>query len=399
MRSIRLLDNPLLDYAWGSTTALPELLGLDNPEGRPLAEMWMGAHPKAPSSVLVGQTPTPLTELLRAEPRELLGEDASRFEGRFPFLLKVLAAEVPLSIQAHPGPAHAAAGFARENAAGLALDAPERCYRDPWHKPEVICALTPFWALNGFRPIPELLDALGGLAAPALAEPLARFAREGGTAGLREFFGFLLTRPPEVQDAIVEQAVAASRHERSPRARWLRRLHELHPGDVGALAALLLNLVRLEPGEAMYLPDGQLHAYLHGVGIELMANSDNVLRGGLTSKHVDVNELLGVLGFTDGAVPILSAEPLAAGERVYRTPAREFRLSVVDVAADEPYRATARASVEILLCVEGAVRLRGEDGSTLDLRRGASALVPAAAPAYGLEGRGRVYRATVPPPG
>lgn len=330
----------------------------------------------------------PLDAWIARDPTALLGaEGAERWEGRLPFLFKVLAAARPLSIQAHPSLAQARAGYARENGAGLAPDAPNRCYRDPNHKPELICALTPFTALDRFRRPAEILrgfEALG-VEGEALA-PL----HEGGRDGLARGFEALMT-PGAERDRLLEAAVRAARSaDASPEHAWVARLAEAWPGDVGALAPLLLNLVRLEPGEALYLPAGELHSYLEGVGVELMANSDNVLRGGLTEKHVDVPELLATLSFESGPAERLRPRPAAAGEQRYAAPVEEFALSVLRA----PYAAPARRGLEILLCTEGEGRLVTAR-QALDVARGAIWLVPAAAPPYRLEGAATLYRAAV----
>ena len=303
---MELLDNPVRPYAWGSRTVIAELRGAPTPSPHPEAEMWLGAHP-GDSSHLVGAdgARTSLLDALRADPETLLGSDrAAKWSGSLPYLLKVLAADEPLSLQAHPSSAQAAEGFARENAAHIPIDAPTRNYRDASHKPELICALTEFHALVGFREIPQTLALLHALDVAELAPHVALLEAQPDAAGLRALFTTWITLPqsvldravPALQTACVRLAQEAGEFGRE--ARMALELSERYPGDAGVLAALLLNLAVLAPGEALYLPAGNLHAYLSGAGVELMANSDNVLRGGLTSKHVDVAELLRVLDFT-----------------------------------------------------------------------------------------------------
>lgn len=398
-QSICILENVIQEYAWGSPSALPELLGETNPEKRHMAELWMGAHPKAPSHVVHHGRRVSLLELIEEAPQQLLGERVARdYGGRLPFLFKVLAAETPLSIQAHPGRRRAAAGFASENARGIPLDAEERNYRDDNHKSEIICALTPFWALNGFRRIPEMLRALSELNCPPLRQPVSAFESRPNAEGLRLFFAHMMNLSRAKQTALVEEVIHASGllERESVEVAWMRKLNNHYPGDIGVLCAFLLNLIRLEPGEAMFLPDGQLHAYLQGVGIELMANSDNVLRGGLTVKHIDAGELLDVLHFRDDPISVLRPRSTAPGESIYETPPAEFRLSVIDVTPAVPFSAGERRSIEILLCLDGETSILAADGPPLPLRRGQSAVVPAAAPPYRIVGRGRLYRASVP---
>ncbi|ATB33342.1 mannose-6-phosphate isomerase, class I [Melittangium boletus] len=394
-----LLDNVIQPYAWGSRTALAELLGQPTPSATCQAELWMGAHPGAPSRVRRGTEGRSLLELIRAAPeRELGGAVASRFGGELPFLFKVLAAESPLSLQTHPSLAQAREGYARENALGLALSAPHRNYKDPNHKPELTCALTPFDALCGFRRADETLALFDSLGLESLAPLLAPLRESPDARGVARMFEALMTWPRERRGALVSEvteacAVGAGREGRfREELRQAVRLGELYPGDPGVVGALMLNLVRLQPGEAIYLPAGNLHAYLGGVAVELMANSDNVLRGGCTPKHVDVPELLRVLDFQCGPVRTLVAIPGQDSESVYPTPAEEFRLSRFELRPGLAPRPERRGP-EILLCAEGSARL-SLAGETLALPRGASVFVSAAEGAYTLEGDGLVFRAT-----
>lgn len=395
-----LLDNVIQRYAWGSHTALADLMGRPAPSPTPEAELWMGAHPGAPSRVRRGGAEASLLDVLRAAPERELGERLTRrFGAELPFLLKVLAAGTPLSLQTHPSLAQAREGFARENAQGVPLGAPHRNYKDAHHKPELLCALTPFDALCGFRRADETLELFDALEVPALEELLAPLRESTDAAGVRRMFEALMTLPRAERGPLVGMTVAACAQRASRSApyaeemRWAVRLAELYPGDPGVLGALMLNLVRLAPGEAIYLPAGNLHAYLEGVGVEIMANSDNVLRGGCTPKHVDVPELLRVLDFRCGPIPPMRATAAApGGEEVYATPTDEFRLSRFTLSAGASARPERRGA-EILLVIEGQARL-GAGGQTLELARGASAFVSAADPSYTLEGEGVVYRAT-----
>jgi len=396
---IALLENPIQEYAWGSRTAIAELLGHSAPARRPQAEMWMGAHPHAASRVRLDGHRVSLIEWIERHPDEVLGAPVrERFAGRLPFLFKVLAVERPLSIQAHPDARQAREGFAREEAQGIDRDAPERCYRDRSHKPELICALTPFRALRGFRSVAEILALLDALDAPGLAPERACLSGPGAGA-LRDFLAGLLTMDPERRARVIQEVAAAATAgaAEQPAFASVLRLLEERPGDLGALAPLFLNAVRLEPGQAMFLPAGELHCYLGGVGVELMASSDNVLRGGLTGKHVDVPELLRILHFRETRVEVLSLEGGAGGEAHYRTPAEEFRLSRFDVAPGAPFASGSDRSVELLLCTAGDVRIASAaDAEPLALAKGASCIVPACAGRYRVEGEGTLYQASVP---
>ena len=400
MRKIGLLQNPIQEYAWGSKTAIPGLLGQQIQVKQPQAELWMGAHPKASSQVLYDSDWRPLLEVIQMNPREMLGEEtAARFSNKLPFLFKVLAAAKPLSIQAHPNLSQARQGFDRENELDIPVEAPHRNYRDDNHKPEIICALTPFWALRGFRKISEIVELLDKIRPPILAEELTLLKVRPDQQGLKRFFKQMMTMEVEQQHRIVEEVVAyaAGWADDEPVWSWLIKLNQEYPGDIGVLSPILLNLIRLNPKQAMYLPAGELHAYLDGVGIELMANSDNVLRGGLTPKHIDVKELLTILSFAGGDVNILTSEKLTSGEAVYRTEAEEFVLSVITVKEVASYESARNRSVEMMICTEGEATVEDlSDGEITRLRKGVSFIVPAAVEQYRIEGVATLYKAAVP---
>lgn len=375
------ITNTPRDYAWGSTSAIAGLLGTE-PSGGPEAELWLGAHPGSPARILepdVAGAGT-LAELLGGE--------------RLPFLLKVLAAASPLSLQAHPTMAQAEAGFAKENALGIPLGAAERNYKDAFHKPELIFALSEtFDALCGFRPVAAtraLLAELGPAAAPLLD-------RLTGDDALPGVFEWLISRGEGV-DALIPAVVgAASALPGEAAFANVARLAEAYPGDPGVLISLLLNSVTLKRGEALYLPAGNIHAYLDGLGIELMAASDNVLRGGLTPKYVDVPELLSVLDFTPLPVPFLPPIELAPGVTLYRPDVTDFELVHVTGDAEVALHAPA-----IALCTAGAFELAGESGgpgasrATALVRAGAVYITPDESPLR-ITGTGELFLATARP--
>jgi mannose-6-phosphate isomerase len=400
MKHIRRLKNPIQEYAWGSYTAIAELLGTPSPSSQPQAELWMGAHPKAPSMVYHQGRWQSLFEVVANAPETVLGAHvAERFGSQLPFLFKVLAAAQPLSIQAHPSQAKAAEGFARENRQHIPLDASERNYKDANHKPECICALTPFWSLNGFRPIPEILALMEPVCADNFEAGLEPLWQDEGSQALQRFLRALLMLPEAQKRLLIDDAVrhAEPLRRQDTAFEWLVKLHAAYPNDVGILAPLFLNLICLAPGEAMFLPSGALHAYLDGVGIELMANSDNVLRGGLTPKHVDVVELLSVLNFEVHAVERLHPQAYLPCEQIYPTQAEEFNLSVIQVGKHHAYQSEPKRGVEILLCVAGNTTIEDRgSGRTIDLPQGASVIVPAAADRYTLAGVGKVFKAATP---
>ena len=393
------LSNPIREYAWGSRSAIAELLGQPVPSPGPQAEIWMGAHPSDPSRARRGDRWIPLPELLREDPTGILGEAAAaRFDGELPFLFKVLAVGQPLSIQAHPNREQARAGFDRESAQGIALDARERNYRDPHPKPELICALSPFSALCGFRPIPEIAGAFRAFRVETFASEIEALECAAGPAALERLIAAVLSADGDRLALAIEQvAKGAELRSEDPVARWITALAALYPGDVGVLAPLFLNLVALAPGEAMSLAAGELHSYLEGVGIEIMGNSDNVLRGGLTAKHVDVPELCRVLCFEPREAEILLPREISPNERIFETPADEFELAVLTVAEGEPWRSARSRGVEILLTIEGEVTITDQGaGESFALERGASVLIPDSVECYELAGRGVVYRAGMP---
>lgn len=401
------LRNAVRPYAWGSRTAIAELLGGPVPSPHPQAELWLGAHPADPSVLLHADgAQTSLLEALHAEPEHHLGTRcARRWGGRLPFLLKVLAADEPLSLQAHPSAEQAAEGFAREEARGIPRDAQERNYSDPSHKPELICALTELHALAGFRDPLRTVELLAALDTPLLEPYRSMLAAEPNADGLRTLFTTWITMPePAVKELLrrtLDACVALLRRDgvrgafplsrRSPTAggsdfrdecRVVLELAETYPGDVGALAALLLNHVVLTSGEAMYLPAGNLHTYLRGTAVEISANSDNVLRGGLTAKHIDVPELLRVLDFSSGELPVQrGGDRVGPHETVYRTPAEEFQLTRLEWADGESTPVCLHSPwPQILLCTQGSAQLRSPDGGSVTMRRGGSVWLAAADP-------------------
>ncbi|MFI9203277.1 mannose-6-phosphate isomerase, class I [Streptomyces sp. NPDC053048] len=397
------LVNTVRPYAWGSTTAIPELLGTP-PTGEPQAELWMGAHPGAPSLVDRGTGPVALGDVIAADPEGELGPAAARrFGPRLPFLLKLLAAADPLSLQVHPDLEQARAGFADEEARHVPLDAAHRNYKDADHKPELICALTPFEGLCGFRAPDATAELLAALDVDSLKPYADLLHAHPEDAALREMLTAVLSAERDAMAETVQRAAHAAERlatgtgpHRAAYAAYAS-IARHYPGDPGVIAAMLLNHVRLQPGEALYLGAGVPHAYLEGLGVEIMANSDNVLRCGLTPKHVDVPELLRIVRFEATEPRVLRPEADPDGAEVYETPVEEFRLSRYALAPGSgPHRLDA-GTPQILLCVAGSARLRGADGTELALARGESAYVQAGEPVTA-DGEGSLFRAVVPAP-
>ncbi|MFW0786681.1 mannose-6-phosphate isomerase, class I [Gordonia sp. CPCC 206044] len=382
---MKVLEGVVRPYAWGSRTAIAALRGKAVPSQHPEAELWFGAHPAGPAKCLDanGDAGVDLLTAIDADRAAMLGSTTSeRFDGRLPFLLKVLAAEEPLSLQAHPSAEQARAGFEQENAQGLALDAPERNYRDPWHKPELIVAITGFDALAGFRDPEVTIELLRELQVSELDPYLGMLAGQPDSEGLRALFTTWLTLPDATIAALVPAVLAgavevlgARRTRFAPELRTVLELGEVYPRDPGVLAALLLNRIHLEPGEGLCLPAGNLHAYLHGTGVEIMANSDNVLRGGLTPKHIDVPELLRVLDFSPVGRDRLTPPIRTVGtERIYLTEAPEFRLSRVELDGTGMLHASSvcfdMPGPQILAVLHGSVDVRPAGGRPITVPAG-----------------------------
>lgn len=398
------MTNPVRDYAWGSTSAFSTHFGWA-PSAAPQAEIWMGVHPAAPSSVIDadgGETP-------------VLDHFPEMTASSFPYLFKVLAADRSLSIQTHPAKERAQSGYCAEEAAGIPADSPQRNYVDPNHKPELIVALGSFSALCGFRPQPEakaelctLRDVLENFTPPAASQetadsaddaapereeppltPLFVFDRLVTFLDHEDYAGALdyILRSGREDCAQASRAVNAlfsRRAGQAPRPSTglpsktidtLTRVTRSSPGDPSILVTLLMNRVDLSPGEALYLPAGNLHAYLYGLGVEIMANSDNVLRGGLTSKHVDVEELLAVTACEVLPIPHCPAEPAGPGRYSYRPPFEEFQLKRIEFPqAQGPVRLMPTPPA-VLLCTAGELQLTDDDGAELTLGAGESALL------------------------
>ncbi|MFN2518764.1 MAG: mannose-6-phosphate isomerase, class I [Jatrophihabitantaceae bacterium] len=384
------LEGVIRHYAWGSRTAIPELLGIE-PDGSPAAELWLGAHPNDPSPVL-GHGTT-LDALIAAEPERLDGvATVARFGAQLPFLLKVLAVDTALSIQVHPTAEQARAGFAAEDAAGIVHDAAARNYRDRNHKPELLCALSPFEALCGFRSVEDtlrLLDAWGVAELAGVRELLA------GPDGLRAAFTWLLTLedPAAIVAALAARAatVAAADEWAGPARAVLLAAGDF-PGDIGVVLVLLLNYVELEPGRAIYLGAGTVHCYLRGTGIEIMANSDNVLRCGLTPKHIDVPEVLKVTDFSPLAEPRWPEDA-----SWFAVPVPDFELGALDLDehVDKGGVALGKPGQPyVVLCVEGRLGVEVV-GTRVALSPGQAAFVPARDALFTVDGTGRGFAATV----
>ena len=389
------LEGALRPYPWGSHTLIAQLRDEPSPSPQPQAELWFGAHPAAPATVN-GQG---LDEAIAADPAAALGKRVTEAHGgQLPFLVKLLAAAAPLSIQAHPSLEQAQEGFARENTEGIALNSPNRNYKDPNHKPELIVALTEFRALAGFRPVPDTAAFFAELGSAEL-DRYATLLPTDGEGDLRALFTTLISLPHQPRVELIESVQRAAEElvDQHSAPAWMvdaaevyLELNRAYPGDVGVLAALLLNVLTLAPGEAAFLRAGQLHAYLSGLGVEVMANSDNVLRGGLTTKHVDVPELVKVLDFSTLENPRAEAAPSHGGVE-FQLPVDSFAVRVHSLAHGETL-VIDEDGPAIVLCTSGEVR--GPDGFVLS--QGNAAWAPASEREVQLtaEGAAQVFVAT-----
>lgn len=401
------LKNTVKNYDWGSADWIPELLGEENDAQIPCAELWMGVHPEGPSRIISGSKKNNeyplLKDYITGDPEFFLGKEVEKTFGALPFLFKILAVDKPLSIQAHPNLKEALGGWERENLEAIPVNAPKRNYRDANHKPEIICALSPFTALIGFRESTEIRTLL------ELFLRKAPLTLQAGTSGLlkslenrenphRAFLEELFNLGPETREALGVHAVNHALDlqfdlDTAYQDEWklTASLARLYPGDPALIAPLYLNLIRLKPGEAVYIPSGILHAYIHGQGVELMANSDNVLRGGLTPKHIDLPELFRILNFKASRPDILR-EPDDSGDMYYRYPApcREFSLFAVKNSS-HIYSETGPA---IIIVTRGELAIRGKTGETI-LKKGESAFIPAKHGSLQFSGNYTLYMAGI----
>jgi mannose-6-phosphate isomerase len=399
MNTISILKNPIQAYSWGSKTEIQKLIGEPESTGKHIAELWMGAHPKAPSEVLLQGKWQSLDEVIKKNPESILGEKtARRFSNELPFLFKVLAADKPLSVQAHPNIEQAQQGFSNENNLGIPINAPNRNYKDDKHKPEILCALTPFQVLKGFRKIEEILHLINTLSLSTLSDELNVLQKNPNSNGLKSFFSALMSMDKRRRKDVTSEAVrSAEKFTGEDNAYgWMVELDKEYPGDIGILSPVLLNLILLEAGEAVYLRSGELHTYLHGLGIELMANSDNVLRGGLTPKHIDVPALLNTVNFETGPPQKVKVTNINTCRMIYETPAEEFLLSLIAVNEDNPYTSHSDRSVEILICLKGEAAVEDVGRrEVLSVKRGQSIIVPSEIPHYQIGGNAMLYMASV----
>jgi mannose-6-phosphate isomerase len=387
----------IMHYAWGGSEFLPVMLGIPNPENKPFAEYWMGAHPMAPADVIMPDGETSLFTLVRNHPDQLLSEPVANRFGELPFLLKLQDVKDILSIQVHPSKEEAEKGFDREESEGIPIGAPYRNYKDRNHKPEVMVALSEFWLLHGFRSADAIMRTLEDV--PEFNVLLPLYRREG----LQALYQFVMEM--EQTDANALMAGLVKREIRRRNAGeltmqdpgwWVAKLyaHKTEPFDIdrATFSIYLFNIVKVNPGEAVFQAAGIPHAYMEGQCVELMANSDNVLRAGLTPKHIDIPELMKHTRFESITPDVMKGNPVAAGEIIYPCPVPDFGIAKIELNANMGYQSTAR-SLEIFVITEGGLIVNNR----LALKRG-EAFTAFAGQAYHLEASGNatVFRAFVP---
>ncbi len=374
------ITNQARDYAWGSHTLISDYFGIPA-TGKPMAEIWFGTHPGSPA-VLDDNPALTLSEQLQGH--------------QLGFLLKILAADQALSIQAHPNSDQAKQGFLRENSLGIALDAPIRNYRDDKHKPEMIVALSDFEALCGFRAISEIQELLRDLAEHNQASEALTELGTGwlnllaSETGLQKLFSDVANRRGNFDGIAAEIAAMADYDSRFALA---DQLNKIYPGDPGVLLALFMNHVFLQPGESLYLPAGNIHAYLSGLGVEVMAASDNVLRGGLTSKHIDVKELEAVLNFSPTPVPKVKQVELSSGFIHYPCDTDDFLLYRLEPSGQRVMAEIPLPGESIILCTAGEVAISNSLEESQILRRGEAAYLSGEARYFNLSGSGTAFLA------
>lgn len=386
------LHNVIKHYDWGSKTALTQLFNIENTDHLPQAELWMGAHPAGTSIAVTqdGQS-IKLNELIAQNPRLILGEKTAKTYHGLPYLFKILAADSALSIQVHPELSKAKRGFNNENELGIALDSPMRNYKDPNHKPELIYALTPFWAMNGFRPVKQIIELFQQLNIECLEKGLTAFTNTPTEAGLKTFFYFLLT----LNDDIKQQAISELKNrlielDGAP-FNIIKHLIKQYPNDCGLFSPLILNVIELKPGQAMFLTAQTPHAYLKGSGLEIMANSDNVLRAGLTHKHIDINELLNNTEFKSISPNALLTTPIHHKNKIdFPVPVKDFAFEILH--SNTPPTMQLIHSAEIILCIEGEVTLSTKT-DLFKIKTGESVFIAHSAQSFHYYGHGTLARA------
>ncbi|WP_392551774.1 mannose-6-phosphate isomerase, class I [Orbus wheelerorum] len=386
------LANVIKDYDWGTKTALFELFNIANTNNKPQAEIWMGVHPSGISTAIDAQgKQIKLDQLIAKNPVQILGEKTNNAYHTLPYLFKVLSAQEPLSIQVHPELSKAKQGYEKENQLGIALDSPKRNYKDPNHKPELVYALTPYWAMNGFRPITEIISLFTSLDIKTIKPEVNALTNNQTDDGLRTFFADLLTLDStRKKQALLEFKSKIESLNHLP-FNIIKEIAKSFPDDIGLFSALILNVIELQPGEAMFLKAQTPHAYLKGTGLEIMASSDNVLRAGLTSKYIDINELLDNTIFHSIAIEQLRTPPVIQNNKIdFPVPINDFAFEILN--SNEQLQTEKTQSAEIIFCIEGEITLSTVT-ERFTIKAGESVFIAYCAGSFTYQGLGKLARA------
>jgi mannose-6-phosphate isomerase len=385
------MTNVIQNYAWGSHSSFKQLFDIGNPSGKPQAEIWMGAHPNGCSTVISNGEKSKLSALIDQNRGLYLSEKVANQFGELPYLFKVLAAEKALSIQVHPSKSQAELGFALEDQQGIPFSAGNRNYKDANHKPELVYALTDYQAMNGFRPVKEIVTYFSKLDIAELSNLLCELAGNQTSQGLANFFSGLLFLQGKQKKIALLSLLTKAKRIKDPIFELIIELAEQYPEDVGLFAPLMLNVITLKPGQAMYLDAQTPHAYLKGTGLEIMANSDNVLRAGLTPKYIDVKELISCTRFDEKPVESLLLDPVEEDNVLaYPIPVDDFKFAIIQSSHQ---RKIDVESAEILLALDQTMLLTHEGGQSCVIKKGQSVFIPAYVKHYTVSSQGRVARA------
>ena len=381
------LENCIKDYDWGSIDSITTLFGIKNPSQKPMAEIWMGIHPLGCSKIIgLNGEKINLNALINQNPLQILGKNTYQLFGTLPYLFKVLAANKPLSVQVHPTKADAKKGFEKENKLGIDLHSPNRNFKDPNHKPELLYALTPFKAMNSFRPIEQILSFFSQITIPIFNHELAQLQNNPHPKQLKHFFQFLLNLSPDQKLQAIHQLLACTRSFNQEPFLTIHTLVKDYPNDIGLFMPLILNVIELKPSQAMFLHAQTPHCYLSGTGFEVMANSDNVLRAGLTHKFIDIDALIANTNFSSTDASELLINPLINHNKIdFPVPVNDFKFEIIQ--SDLQLRKEKVNSPQILFCVDGAITLTTKH-EVLTLNKGESVFIAYHAKYYSYSGKG-----------
>ena len=395
--SVHKLQGTVQHYSWGGTSFLPKLLSIENPNHTPFAEYWLGIHKGGPSSIEVNKQPVLLSDAIDSDPKAALSEPVFNHFGGLPYLFKVLDVNDMLSIQVHPTKEYAKVAFEREEAAGVALNAPDRNYKDTNHKPEIMLAMSEFWLLHGFKSEAKILETLENSAEFQVLAPLFK------ADGLQGLYTFLMemeqTQVDSLLGPVVRRALRNKQDNKIDKSSpdwWVAKLYEnaagIYPIDKGVFSIYLFNIVCVMPGQGLFQDAGVPHAYLEGQNVELMANSDNVLRGGLTPKHIDVPELIKNIKFEHIEPVIIEGTKPCMGESVYPAPVQDFGIASITLDGSNGYTHEAH-SLDMFLVVEGGCVVNNE----MSIKTGEAFVVfPGNYITINSSGKTLIYRAFVP---